>query len=147
MDKDSNDPTSPDALEDFLDGLEEKIGPDFGTISSREEMREVKTEIAREMGVAEEYHPNVLEAINEHGDDGREAYEAVEERYEEHLLRSGTGCWTNTTGARLISLSRSKTPSDGDGERGEAGTGMTLCLGGRMCLSFPPFFSRFLHGR
>lgn len=85
MDKDSNDPTSPDALEDFLDGVEEKIGPDFGTISSREEMREVKTEIAREIGVEEEYHPNVLEAINEHGDDGREAYEAVEERYEEHL--------------------------------------------------------------
>jgi len=88
MDKDSNDPTSPDALEGFLDGLEEKIGPDFGMISSRSEMRDVKTEIAREMGVADEYHPNLFSAIEEHGEEGRDAHVAVEERYDA-LCRQG----------------------------------------------------------
>lgn len=82
-DSPDRDPISPDALDEFLDGLEEEMGASFGTVSTRAEKQDVKREIASKMGVEEEYHPNSLTAFDQHGEEGLDAHQAVEERYEE----------------------------------------------------------------
>ena len=78
---DGGDLISDVALSDFLEGVEEKIGLRFQA-TTLEEKRQVKREIARKLGVEEHYHGNVFLGINSDGDEGVEAYVAVEERYE-----------------------------------------------------------------
>lgn len=50
-------PVNTGVLRNFVQGLKEKIGPDFGRVCNREEEREVKREIARELGVEDDYEP------------------------------------------------------------------------------------------
>jgi hypothetical protein len=69
-------------VSNFLDGVKEKVGPTF-SVSFPEERGEVKEEIARKLGVEEEYQSNIFQAINAHGDDGKAACLAVEKRYDE----------------------------------------------------------------
>jgi hypothetical protein len=47
------------ALQNFLEGLEEKIGPNYGRISSHDEKIEVKRDIARDLGLEDTYSPRV----------------------------------------------------------------------------------------
>ena len=71
------------ALRHFVNGVQDKMDPSFGRVSSRKEEHDVKWRIARELGVEEEYHPNFFMAIDEAGEDGRDANCAVQERYDE----------------------------------------------------------------
>lgn len=50
-------PLSAGVLQGFVQSLKEKIGPDFGRVCTHEEKREVKRDIARELGVEQEYDP------------------------------------------------------------------------------------------
>lgn len=91
-DSPDSDPISFEALDEFLDGLEEQIRTDFGVISSRTEMRKVKREIAREMGIGEKYSPNIFVATNEdlkEGTDERRTAHAAVERSYQRLVDAG----------------------------------------------------------
>lgn len=90
-DRDPDD-LDPSSLSDFLDGISEKMGAEYGRVDTRQERREVKEQIARELGVEEEYTANVYAATNEDLSEGtderRKARAAVEERYE-RLVEAG----------------------------------------------------------
>jgi len=87
MNEQNNDPTSPDALSNFLDGVEEKMETDFGMISSQTEKEKAMRQIAQDLGLEDDYVPPVESTVN----DDEEAYAArlaVRTRYTE-LLEQG----------------------------------------------------------
>lgn len=82
-----NSSTSPDPLQNFVEGLSEKIGSEFGRVSTHEGKREVKREIARELGVEDSFVPRIHSTL----DDDEATVEArwkVNGRYDE-LLSEG----------------------------------------------------------
>ena len=76
---------SPEALRDFVDDIKQRVGPDIGRVTSGQEKFEAKWEIARELGLEEEYEPNFFLATNE---GAKAARRKVEDRYDE-LVQSG----------------------------------------------------------
>ncbi|MCS4155057.1 hypothetical protein GGQ03_002351 [Salinibacter ruber] len=76
---------SPDSLQNFVEGLSEKIGSEFGRVSTHEGKREVKREIARELGVEDEYILQIQSSVTD-SDASRRARWEVRRRYRE--LRS-----------------------------------------------------------
>lgn len=82
---DSDNPENPGPLRRFVEGLSEKIGPEFKRIADPEEKREVKREIAHELGVEEAYTPHIRSTING-SEDTLQARWEVDRRYDE--LRS-----------------------------------------------------------
>lgn len=86
-DEQPDDPTSPDALNNFLDGVEEKMESDFGMISSQAEKEEAMRQIAQDLDLEDDYVPPIKSTVN----DDEEAYAArrkVRARYTE-LLEEG----------------------------------------------------------
>lgn len=82
-----NSSTSPDSLQNFVEGLSEKIGSEYGRVSTSEEKREVEREIARELGVEDSFVPRIHSTV----DDDEATFEArckVSSRYNE-LLSEG----------------------------------------------------------
>lgn len=71
-----------EALQKFAQGLKEKIGPDFGRVCTLEEERETKREIARELGVEDEYDPEPWPDL-EDSDAAKQARRKVNARYDE----------------------------------------------------------------
>lgn len=81
------DSTNPEPLQNFVEGLSRKIGSEFGRVSSHEKKREVKREIARQLGVEETYVPQIRSSAND-SDAARQARRKVRDRYWE-LRRVG----------------------------------------------------------
>lgn len=87
MDENPSTPTACNALRNFMEGLQEKLGPDHRTISTREEKREVKREIACEIGVDDDYVQCRWPSLDE-SEEIRTARRKVNSRYNE-LLDTG----------------------------------------------------------
>ncbi|WP_263835309.1 hypothetical protein [Salinibacter sp.] len=60
----SSNPANPDPLQNFVDGLSGEIGSEFGRISSHDEKREVKREIARQLGMEEAWAPEIRSSVD-----------------------------------------------------------------------------------
>lgn len=75
-------PVNTGVLQDFLQGIKEKIGPEYGRVCTEEERWEVKWEIARQLGVEDEYDPEPWPDPDESGP-AVEARRKVGARYNE----------------------------------------------------------------
>jgi hypothetical protein len=60
-----DDPTSSDALNHFLNGVEKKMESDFGMISSQAEKREAMRQIAQDLDLEDDYVPPTKARVNE----------------------------------------------------------------------------------
>lgn len=76
-----------DPLQNFVEGLSEKMWSELGRVSTAKEKREVKREIARELGIERVYVPQAHSSVNDSEDTSQARYK-VRSRYND-LLSEG----------------------------------------------------------